>query len=128
MFRMIVEGHFSAAHALRGYPGPCCQLHGHNYLVQVRLEGSELDELGMLIDYTEVKGALTDILAPFDHGYLNDLPEFTELNPTSEALARLLFTRLRERLFSREELRRRVRLAEVIVYENERQGVGYGEA
>ncbi|OPZ85687.1 MAG: 6-carboxy-5,6,7,8-tetrahydropterin synthase [bacterium ADurb.Bin429] len=128
MFRMTVEGRFSAAHSLRGYPGPCCQLHGHNYLVQVRLEGEELDELGMLVDYTDVKAALIDALAPFDHQYLNDLPDFVAVNPTSEALARLLYSRVSERLFTREELRRRVRLTEVIVFENERQGVGYGEA
>jgi 6-pyruvoyltetrahydropterin/6-carboxytetrahydropterin synthase len=128
MFRMTVEGHFSAAHSLRDYPGPCCQLHGHNYLVQVRLEGEELDAMGMLIDYTEVKAALGDVLAPLDHAFLNDLPDFTAVNPTSEALARLLYTNLKARLFTREDLRQRVRLAEVIVFETERQGVGYGEA
>lgn len=128
MFRMIVEGRFSAAHALRGYPGPCCQLHGHNYQVQVRLEGCELNELGMLIDYADVKTALNDILARFDHVFLNDLPEFADINPTSEELARLLYLRLRERLFTTDELRARVRLTEVVVYETERQGVGYGEA
>ncbi|HOF89371.1 MAG TPA: 6-carboxytetrahydropterin synthase QueD [Armatimonadota bacterium] len=128
MFRMTVEGRFSAAHSLRGYPGPCCRLHGHNYLVQVRLEGEELDALGMLVDYTEVKAALTDALAPFDHQYLNDLPDFAAVNPTSEALARLLYARVCERLFTRDDLRRRVRVTEVIICENERQGVGYGEA
>lgn len=127
MYRMTVEGRFSAAHSLRDYPGPCCQLHGHNYCVEVRLAGAELDALGMLIDYTEVKRALTDALEPFDHAYLNDLPEFAEVNPTSENIARLLYARIKERLFTTDDTRRRVRLVEVIVYETERQGVGYGE-
>ena len=127
MYRMDVQDRFSAAHALREYRGPCCQLHGHNYTVEVRLAGTELDALGMLVDYHEVKEALAKALAPFDHGYLNDLPEFAEINPTSENIARLLYTRMKEQLFTRDDLRRRIRLVEVVVYETERQGVGYGE-
>jgi len=127
MFRMSVEGQFSAAHSLREYPGPCCQLHGHNYIVQVRLTGTELDALGMLVDYTDVKRALAEALAPLDHAYLNDLPEFATVNPTSENIARLLYARIKANLLTTDDLRRRVRLAEVVVYETERQGVGYGE-
>ena len=127
MYRMTVEARFSAAHFLRNYPGPCCQLHGHNYCVEARLAGTELDALGMLVDYTIVKRALTEAVEPFDHAYLNELPEFTEVNPTSENIARLLYTRVKERLLTTQDLRRRVRLVEVIVYETEKQGVGYGE-
>jgi 6-pyruvoyltetrahydropterin/6-carboxytetrahydropterin synthase len=127
MFRMTVEAQFSAAHLIRDYPGPCCRLHGHNYRVEVRLAGRELDALGMLIDYTEVKRALQTALAPFDHAYLNELPEFGQVNPTSEEIARVLYRHIGKALFTTEELRRRVRLVEVIVYENDRQGVGYGE-
>lgn len=127
MFRMSVQDRFSAAHSLRGHSGPCCRLHGHNYSVEVRLAGTELDALGMLVDYAEVKRVLAAAIKPFDHGYLNELPEFTTLNPTSENIARLLYARVKEALFTSEDVRRRVRLCEVIVYESERQGVGYGE-
>lgn len=127
MFRMTVESSFSAAHAIREYPGPCCQLHGHNYRIEAHLEGEEVDALGMLIDYTDVKRALAQVLAPFDHAYLNDLPEFAITNPTSEEIARLLYHRLRDALLTTDDLRRRVRVSEVVVYESERQGVGYGK-
>jgi 6-pyruvoyltetrahydropterin/6-carboxytetrahydropterin synthase len=127
MYRMTVESQFSAAHAIRGHQGPCCRLHGHSYRVVVHLQGTELDALGMLIDYADVKRALAEALAPFDHAYLNDLPEFAEVNPTSEAIARLLHGRLSALLFANADVQRRVRLAEVVVYENERQGVGYGD-
>ncbi|HEY3379247.1 MAG TPA: 6-carboxytetrahydropterin synthase QueD [Armatimonadota bacterium] len=128
MFRMTVEDQFSAAHAIRNYPGPCCRLHGHNYRIVVRLAGEELDDLGMLIDYTEVKRALAQVLAPFDHANLNDLPTFaTTTNPTSEEIARVLYYALGDALLTTDDLRRRVRILEVIVYESERQGVGYGE-
>ena len=127
MFRMTVESQFSAAHAIRDYPGPCCQLHGHNYRVVVHLAGEELDALGMLIDYTVVKGLLSTLLAPWDHAYLNDLPEFAVINTTSEEIARLLYVRLRDALPLTDDIRRRVRLTQVEIYESDRQGVGYGE-
>lgn len=127
MFRMSVEGRFSAAHQIRGHTGPCCRLHGHNYGVEVHLAGDELDGLGMLIDYGDIKRALAEVLAPLDHAYLNDIAPFTTVNPTSEEIARYLYHRLREALLSTDDLRRRVRLQEVVVYETEKQGVGYGE-
>ncbi len=127
MFRMTVESQFSAAHAIREYLGPCCQLHGHNYRVVAHLLGTELDALGMLIDYAEVKRALANMLAPLDHAYLNELAEFATINPTSEEIARLLYYRLKNTLLTTDDLRRRVRISEVIVYESDRQGVGYGE-
>ena len=127
MYRMEVEGHFSAAHTIPGYPGPCCQLHGHNYRVVVRLAGTELDQLGMLIDYAVVKRALAQVLETLDHAYLNDLPMFAGSHTTSEEMAHYLYEALRPAVQSTEDLRRRVRLAEVVVYETDRQGVGYGE-
>lgn len=127
MFRMTVEGQFSAAHAIRNYPGPCCQLHGHNYRVVVSLDGEVLDQLGLLIDYTDVKRALSEVLAPFDHVNLNELAEFSVINPSSEELARLLYYRLKEALLTTDDLRARIHLTEVAVFESERQGVGYGE-
>ena len=127
MYRLSAQHRFSAAHALREYQGPCCQLHGHNYTVEVRLAGTELDALGMLVDYHEVKEALTKAIEPFDHAYLNDLPEFADTNPTSENIARVLYSRVKEYLFTRDDLRRRIHLVEVVVFETDRQGVGYGE-
>jgi 6-pyruvoyltetrahydropterin/6-carboxytetrahydropterin synthase len=125
---MTVESTFSAAHALRGYQGPCCRVHGHNYRVVVHLAGAELDALGMLVDFTIVKAALAQILDPLDHQYLNEVPPFTEINATSEALARHLYTQLKTLLGANSELcARGVRVTEVDVYESDKQGVGYGE-
>jgi len=124
---MVVEGQFSAAHEIRGHTGLCCKLHGHNYRVVVHLAGSELNELGMLIDYGDVKRALGQVLQQLDHAYLNEIDPFTIVNPTSEEIARVIYTRLRDALLITDDLRRRVRLREVEVYETEKQGVGYGE-
>lgn len=124
---MTVEAQFSAAHAICDYPGPCRHLHGHNYRVVVHLAGRELDSLGMLIDYTDVKRALAEVLAPMDHAYLNDLPHFAGMNPTSENIAHVVYDLLKAALLTTDDLRRRIVLTEVIVYESERQGVGYSE-
>ena len=49
MFQVSVEETFSAGHALRGYKGKCENVHGHNYRVQITLEGPELDNIGLLV-------------------------------------------------------------------------------
>ena len=55
MFEICVEHTFAAAHSLRNYYGKCENLHGHNYRVQVGMEGPELDETGLLYDFAKLK-------------------------------------------------------------------------
>jgi hypothetical protein len=55
MFEVTVEQTFAAGHALRNYKGKCENVHGHNFKVQVRIEGPSLDETGMLVDFIDVK-------------------------------------------------------------------------
>jgi len=55
MFQVSVEETFSAGHALRGYRGKCENVHGHNYRVRVTVEGPQLDSIGLLCDFTELK-------------------------------------------------------------------------
>ena len=95
MYTLCVEGAFEAAHRIVNYPGKCDRLHGHNWVVEARFQGTELDELGMLIDFKTAKKALDTILSEFDHYYLNDFPPFNDgLNPTAENLAHIIFERL----------------------------------
>lgn len=94
MYELMVESRFDSAHNLRGYNGPCESLHGHTYKVQVSYRGSELGKLGMLVDFKVLKGALRSIIEYLDHTYLNELPEFSEMNPTAENLARFIYERM----------------------------------
>lgn len=77
---------FSASHRLDLLPEghPCGRLHGHNYLVRLRLTGDKLQAVGFLYDYGDLKpfGAFVDNM--LDHRHLNDV---MEANPTAEALA-----------------------------------------
>ena len=58
MFHVFIKSHFSAGHHLRDYPGNCERPHGHNWKVEVTVKTSELDSLGMGIDFRQVKEAV----------------------------------------------------------------------
>jgi len=91
MFEITVEAGFSSGHYLRNYRGKCENPHGHNYRVLVTLAGEELDPTGLLLDFKLLKTLLRPIVDYLDHQMINDLPPFTELNPSAENLARYFF-------------------------------------
>lgn len=111
MFEITVQHHFCAAHALRGYDGKCANIHGHNFVVEARVIGDALDALGILVDFKDVKAALTTIIEELDHQTLNDLPAFRETNPSSENIAKYFYDRLVG------QLPPHVRLAEIRIQE-----------
>lgn len=94
LFRVAIKVHFDAAHFLKGYPGKCAQLHGHRWVVEAHLSGNQLDELGMLIDFSLIKQQLSEIVAQFDHTLINNTVFFSLINPTAENLAKYIFTQL----------------------------------
>lgn len=87
MYTVRVQSHFSSAHNLRGYRGKCEDLHGHNWRVEAEVSSEKLDDIGMVIDFKEIKKSLADIMSYLDHKYLNDIDEFKQDNPTSENIA-----------------------------------------
>lgn len=91
MFKVFKEAEFSAAHSLREYKGRCENMHGHNWKVRLQISASELDSLGMAIDFEEVKQVLNKVIGKLDHQNLNEIPPFDELNPTSENIAKYIF-------------------------------------
>jgi 6-pyruvoyltetrahydropterin/6-carboxytetrahydropterin synthase len=118
-YELTVRDHFSAAHNLRAYRGKCEHLHGHNWNVDLLLEGADLDEEGMLMDFAEVKQVLAGVLDRFDHQYLNEVPPFDRLNPSCENLARVIAEEVAARLPAG------VRLAALTAWESERCSVTY---
>ena len=94
MYEVTIETHFSSAHRLRQYEGECERLHGHNWNVRISVASEELDDLGMVIEFKELKQATKTLMDRFDHQYLNEVPPFTELNPTTENIARYIFDEL----------------------------------
>lgn len=98
MYKLIIKTQFSAAHQLRGYQGKCENLHGHNWKVEVTIASEKLDDLGMVIDFKELKQRVGRVLEELDHQFLNELTPFRELNPSSENIAQHIFDRLCEEL------------------------------
>jgi len=98
MFTLTVESSFSSAHALRGYSGPCENLHGHTWKVEIAIVGEKLNEIGILVDFKDVKTKLNKIIDRFDHQNLNDLPEFKTTNPSCENISKIIFEQLKPSL------------------------------
>jgi 6-pyruvoyltetrahydropterin/6-carboxytetrahydropterin synthase len=94
VYELTVKSRFDAAHALRDYPGECRKLHGHTWDVEVTVQGERLDGIDIVYDFKQLKADLSAVLEQFDHAYLNEVPPFTELSPTAENLARVLYDAL----------------------------------
>ena len=91
MFEVSVEETFSAGHALRGYRGKCENPHGHNYKVRVTLDGSALDGIGLLYDFSHLKKTIHEVIDGVDHRFLNDQAPFNVLNPSAENIAKYFY-------------------------------------
>jgi len=95
----MIERNFSSAHQLRGYRGKCENLHGHNYKIEIYARGRELNNIGLLVDFVELKDAADDVVTYLDHKNLNELEPFvTEQNPSAENVARFILERLASRI------------------------------
>jgi 6-pyruvoyltetrahydropterin/6-carboxytetrahydropterin synthase len=98
-FEVMIERNFSSAHQLRGYKGKCENLHGHNYKIEIYARGRELNHIGLLVDFVELKDAADDLVTYLDHKNLNELEPFVSAqNPSAENLARFVLERLAEQI------------------------------
>lgn len=122
MYELAVESYFSAAHQLRGYGGKCEKLHGHNWRVNVYVTSEKLNEIGLAIDFHELKRITEDILGPLDHSNLNDVFPFTEINPSSENVAKWIYDNLKKKISGKN-----VQVSMVTVWESETASATYLE-
>lgn len=74
--------------------------HGHNYTLETWVEGEIDPDTGYVIDLGELKQIIKEeVEEPFDHRNLNlDVPEFANLNPTAENIAKVIYNKLKPRL------------------------------
>ena len=94
MFKLIVKKEFSSAHILHGHPGNCKRMHGHNWLVEAEVQGDNTNEIGMVIDFKDIKNNLKEIVSMLDHQFLNDLEPFINENPTAENISKYIYKEL----------------------------------
>jgi len=98
-FELNKDMHFSAAHFIPSEDAGKCQvMHGHTYYLNVTIGGNELDSIGFLIDFKELKNLIHD---KYDHSVLNDHHEFKNNFPTTEKLAEQVCKSIQEVLLTR---------------------------
>lgn len=121
MFILGVKRNFIARHFLIGgdwgaenYPN------SHHYVLELRMEGEELDQHGYLVDILEVEKHLDEIVEYYKEQMLNDKPEFAGLNPSIEHFARILATSLSERIQADN-----ITAIKVVLWENESAWAAY---
>lgn len=118
MYEIKTQIYFSAAHHLLNYDGECEKQHGHNWLVEAFIRGESLDKSNILVDFKALKKELRRVLAYFDHQDLNELPEFKNESPSSEFIASLIYSKLKEKF---------VELHKITVWETQEACASYFE-
>ena len=99
MYTVAVSRDFIASHYLIGGDwGPENDLHAHHYKVEVQLEGSTLDQHGYLVDIVNIEENLEALVARYRDHTLNELEEFSGLNPSIEHFARIFCEALIQRI------------------------------
>ena len=121
-YTMKILTDFAAAHFLREYQGECSRLHGHNWKVEVQVTTTELDKIGMGMDFKVIKAATKDVIGRLDHRNLNDLPPFDEINPTAENISAYLYREIGSQLNAAG-----IKVSSVTLWETDRACVTYSE-
>jgi 6-pyruvoyl-tetrahydropterin synthase len=100
-FTVTVRDHMMVAHSFTGeFFGPAQRLHGATFIVDASFEAAELDENGVVIDIGRATVALAEITGELSYRNLDEIPEFTGVNTTTEVLCKVIADRLVERVIA----------------------------
>ncbi len=115
MYTLGVKRDFIARHYLIGGDwGPENDPNSHHYVLELQLEGQELDQHGYLVDIVDVQNQLDAIVNYYKEQMLNDKPEFAGMNPSIENFSRILATTLSDRIQAQN-----ITALKVVLWENE---------
>jgi 6-pyruvoyltetrahydropterin/6-carboxytetrahydropterin synthase len=121
MYSLAIRRDFIAQHYLIGGDwGAENQLHSHHYQMEIQVEGDDLDGHGYLIDIVDLEARLSELVAHYQDRTINDLPEFSSLNPSIEHFSRILCQTLAAHI-----LRSNIQALSVRLWENEIAWAGY---
>jgi len=121
MYTLAVRRNFIARHFLIGGDwGPENFPNSHHYILELQLEGSELDQHGYLVDIVDVEKHLDDTVNYYKEQMLNERPEFAGLNPSIENFSRILATTLSERIKAKN-----ISALKVVLWEHENAWAAY---
>lgn len=121
-YTLKVVTDFASAHTLRDYPGACSRMHGHNWKVEVEVSATQLDDVGMAIDFKHIKQAARELGGELDHRYLNEIPPFDQINPTAENIAAWLYKGIGDKINNEH-----IQVCAITLWETERACVRYTE-
>jgi len=121
MYRLSCETTISAAHFLREYKGPCANLHGHNWKIKVEVSAIELNNIGLAIDFYDLKKITWKVVGEFDHQNFNEIPPFDKINPTAENIVKYFYEKIAERLPAG------IKMESLKIWETEKYLVEYSE-
>lgn len=101
MFSLCVRDHVMIAHSFRGEVfGPAQRLHGATYVVDVEFRRAELDVNGLVVDIGRASDALKAVVGEYAYQNLDEMPEFEGVNTTTEALAKVIFDKMKAKIDS----------------------------
>lgn len=121
MYTLAVRRDFIARHFLIGGDwGPENFPNSHHYVLELQLEGRELDQHGYLVDIVDVEKHLDELVAYYKEQMLNEKPEFAGLNPSIEHFARILANSLDERIQAKN-----ITALKVVLWEHESAWASY---
>ena len=123
MFELTVAVYMDSAHFLRGYQGKCAGVHGHSWKLEATVGGDRLNNLGLLIDFHDLKKIVQKAAGTFEHKLINDIEPFDKINPTSENLARHFFREIKDGLSAYQG----IKLTRVLVSESRDTSAVYYE-
>ncbi len=121
-YQLKVITDFASAHTLRDYPGACSRMHGHNWKVELEAVATQLDDVGMGVDFKVMKEAAREVGGRLDHQYLNELEPFKTVNPTAENIAAYMYKEISARINSDT-----IKVTALTLWETERACVRYSE-
>jgi len=119
LYSIFIKTHFDAAHQLHGYPGECCELHGHTWKIGVKVIADETDEIGISFDFKTLKSITDSVISVFDHKHINQVKPFDKKNPTAENLSKYIYQKIEEKL------PRKIKMSEVTLWESDNYAITY---
>lgn len=101
---------FDSSHQLMDYDGPCANLHGHTYKLEIYVSGP-LTKQGFVVDFTTIKKVVHEnVIQMLDHHHLNDIIK----QPTAEHITEWIWDHIEEPISSQEK---DLKLSKVVLWE-----------
>lgn len=121
MYKILINTHFAASHMINGYQGPCKELHGHTWKLEVGVKTEKINEIGISLDFKDLKGIIQSITERLDHHHINNVPPFDKINPTAENLAQYIYGE------TKRQLPRDIFISHVTIFESDSYALTYSE-